>query len=88
MSFSESEHFKLNICNSSLKDATVKKLFYKSHKNLQNHLKTFIDAYNYVRPLKVLGAPPYEKLSLYLLSEVDGFLFNPTYKFLKPYTYR
>ena len=70
--------------NRTIKEATVKKYFYKDHKTLQNHLDSFFLAYNYARPLKVLnGVAPYEKLQVYLQSDEGKSLFNPMYKFPK-----
>jgi transposase InsO family protein len=42
--------------NRTIKEATVKRYDYESHQQLDAHLKVFIDAYNYGRPLKTL--PP------------------------------
>ncbi len=40
--------------NRSIKDATVKRFHYDSHNHLQNHLATFVAAYNFERRLKTL----------------------------------
>ncbi len=40
--------------NRTIKDATVKKYYYKSHKQLKEHLYNFAMAYNYAKDLKLL----------------------------------
>ncbi|WP_458695328.1 IS3 family transposase, partial [Wolbachia endosymbiont of Pentalonia nigronervosa] len=45
----------------TLKNATVKKYYYKSHQQLKEHLYSFVMAYNYAKRLKTLkGLTPYE----------------------------
>ena len=47
--------------NRTIKEATVKRYHYDSHRQLEKHLADFIDAYNYGRRLKTLkGLTPYE----------------------------
>jgi transposase InsO family protein len=47
--------------NKTIKEATVKRYYYNSHQQLREHLKTFIDAYNYAKRLNALkGSTPYE----------------------------
>ena len=47
--------------NRTIKEATVKRYHYDSHAQLTAHLRDFIDAYNFARPLKTLrGLTPYE----------------------------
>jgi hypothetical protein len=47
--------------NRTIKEATVKRYPYDSHGQLENHLRDFINAYNYGRRLKTLkGLTPYE----------------------------
>ena len=47
--------------NKTIKEATVWKYHYSSHAELEKHLQTFIDAYNFARRLKTLnGLTPYE----------------------------
>ena len=71
--------------NRTIKEATVKKYYYDNHEKFQNHLNTFINAYNYAQPLKVLkGKTPYEKVLLYLNSEQGKHKINPMYKLLGP----
>lgn len=46
---------------SRIKEATVKRYHYDSHRQLETHLHDFIDAYNYGRRLKTLkGLTPFE----------------------------
>ena len=47
--------------NKTIKEATVWKYHYVSHDELEKHLQTFVDAYNFARKLKTLnGLTPYE----------------------------
>ncbi|MBB1250937.1 IS481 family transposase [Rhizobium sp. G21] len=47
--------------NRTIKDATVKRFYYKSHDQLRQHLADFVSAYNFARRLKTLkGLTPYE----------------------------
>jgi hypothetical protein len=47
--------------NRTIKDATVKCFYYKSHDQLRSHLSDFVVAYNFGRRLKTLkGLTPYE----------------------------
>lgn len=47
--------------NRTLKDATVNRYFYQTHAHLQEHLRTFVNAYNFAKRLKMLrGLTPYE----------------------------
>jgi len=67
--------------NGTIKSATIKKYYYENHEKLQNHLNSFLNAYNYARPLKTLkGSTPYEKILLYLNSEKGKSEINPLYK--------
>jgi transposase-like protein len=47
--------------NRTLKEATVNRYYYQSNKQLEEHLNTFIIAYNFAKRLKALkGLSPYE----------------------------
>jgi hypothetical protein len=47
--------------NRTIKEATVKRYHYDSHRQLETHLNDFIEAYNYGRRLKTLkGLTPFE----------------------------
>jgi hypothetical protein len=49
--------------NRTLKEATVKRYHYESHANLQEHLDTFVNVYNFAKRLKTLrGLTPYESI--------------------------
>ncbi len=73
--------------NRTIKEATVKKFYYKNHDILEKHLQSFINVYNYANPLKSLkGLCPYEKICLYLRSEEGKPYFNPNHKFSKVYS--
>ncbi len=72
--------------NRTIKEATVKKYYYKNHATLEKHLQAFINAYNYAQPLKTLkGICPYEKVCLYLQSEQGKPYLNPNHLFPKGY---
>ena len=47
--------------NRTIKDATVHRYYYESHQQLQEHLDTFLGAYNFAKRLKTLqGLTPYQ----------------------------
>lgn len=47
--------------NKTLKDATVRKYYYQSHQQFEEHLYDFVMAYNYAKRLKTFkGLTPYE----------------------------
>ena len=47
--------------NRTIKQATIKRYHYDTHRQLKQHLDDFIIAYNFVRRLKTLkGLTPYE----------------------------
>ena len=72
--------------NRTIKQATVKKFYYKNHNLLERHLQAFINAYNYTQSLKALkGLCPYEKVCLYLRSEQGKSYLNPNHKITGPY---
>jgi hypothetical protein len=49
--------------NSTIKEATVRRYHYVSHNQLRQHLRDFVQAYNFGRRLKTLkGLTPYEFL--------------------------
>ncbi len=74
--------------NRLIKEATIKKFYYKDHYTLKNHLQVFITAYNFTKQLKALdGATPYEKTCLYLQSEEGKSYLNPNYVFADYNTY-
>jgi transposase InsO family protein len=64
--------------NRTIKDATVKRYHYGSHKELRAHLQTFIDAYNFAKRLKTLkGLTPYEHICKCWTEDPKRFKLNP-----------
>jgi Integrase core domain len=64
--------------NRTIKDATVKRYFYENHDQLRNHLRDFVDAYNFARRLKTLrGLTPYEFVCKAWTSDPQRFKLNP-----------
>jgi IS30 family transposase len=67
--------------NRTIKDATVKRYHYDDHKQLSNHLKNFINAYNFARRLKTLkGLTPYEFICKSWTIEPERFKLNPIHQ--------
>jgi Integrase core domain len=67
--------------NRTIKEATVKRYHYDSHRQLQRHLTDFINAYNYGRRLKTLkGLTPYEFISKTWTKEPERFRLNPIHQ--------
>src|SRR5882757_129773 len=67
--------------NRTIKEATVKRYHYDSHRQLQSHLTDFIGAYNYGRRLKTLkGLTPYEYICKIWTSEPNRFRLNPIHQ--------
>lgn len=51
--------------NRTIKEATVKRYHYETHRQLKEHLSQFLMSYNFARRLKTLkGLTPYEQISL------------------------
>ncbi len=64
--------------NRTIKDATVKRYHYDSHRQLKAHLTDFIDAYNFGKRLKTLkGLTPYEYICKVWTHEPERFRINP-----------
>ena len=67
--------------NRTIKDATVKRYFYETHDQLRNHLRDFVDAYNFARSLKTLrGLTPYEFICKAWTSDPQRFKNSPLQK--------
>jgi transposase InsO family protein len=67
--------------NRTIKEATVKRYHYDSHRQLQSHLADFINAYNYGRRLKTLkGLTPYEFIAKTWTKEPERFRLNPIHQ--------
>ncbi|GFR01614.1 transposase, degenerate [Trichonephila clavata] len=72
--------------NRTLKDATVKKYYYKSHQQLKEHLYSFVIAYNYAKRLKTLkDLTPFEFVCSQWTKFPDLFILNPYHHTLGPY---
>jgi transposase InsO family protein len=67
--------------NRTIKEATVKRYHYDSHRQLQAHLADFINAYNYARRLKTLkGLTPYEFIAKTWTNQPERFRLNPIHQ--------
>ena len=67
--------------NRTIKQATVKRYHYDSHKQFETHLKDFVNAYNYARRLKTLkGLTPYEYICKIWTNEPKRFKLNPIHQ--------
>jgi transposase InsO family protein len=66
--------------NRTLKEATVRRYHYSTRQQLEAHLATFLDAYNFAKRLKTLnGLTPYEAICKTWIAEPDRFLRDPTH---------
>lgn len=66
--------------NRSLKEATVRRYHYSTHRQLENHLAAFLNAYNFAKRLKTLrGLTPYEFICKAWADEPDRFRYDPTH---------
>jgi transposase InsO family protein len=66
--------------NRTLKDATVRRYHYVSHRQLTDHLAAFLEAYNFAKRLKTLrGLTPYECICNAWADEPHRFRYNPTH---------
>ncbi len=64
--------------NRTIKEATVKRYHYDTHRQLETHLRDFIAAYNYARRLKTLrGLTPYEFICKAWAEQPQPFTSNP-----------
>jgi transposase InsO family protein len=67
--------------NRTIKEATVKRYHYDSHRQLEAHLTDFINAYNFGRRLKTLkGLTPYEHICKIWTAEPERFILNPIHQ--------
>ena len=72
--------------NRTIKDAAVNRYFYQDCTQLENHLDTFIAAYNFAKRLKTLnGLTPYEFIIKSSGDNPDSFLENPSHLVLGLY---
>jgi transposase InsO family protein len=73
--------------NRTLKEATVYRYYYDTHQQLQEHLHTFLLAYNLAKRLKTLrGLTPYEYVCQQWQTQPDLFLHDPFHHTLGLYT--
>ena len=64
--------------NRTLKEATVKRFYYKNHQQFKEHLYNFLNAYNFAKRLKTLhGLTPYEHIIKCWQKEPERFRLNP-----------
>jgi len=64
--------------NRTIKEATVKRFHYDSHDRLREHLRTFIDAYNFAKRLKTLkGLTVFELITQKWTTEPQRFRMKP-----------
>jgi len=64
--------------NRTIKDATVRRYHYETHDGLRQHLKTFLDAYNFAKRLKTLrGLTVFEFITEKWTSEPERFRLHP-----------
>ena len=64
----------------TIKDATVKRFHYDSHKQLERHLADSVAAYNFARRLKLKGLTPFEFICKQWTKEPERFRLNPLQK--------
>jgi transposase InsO family protein len=71
--------------NRTIKDATVRRYHYDSHERLREHLKTFLEAYNFAKRLKTLrGRTVFEFITEKWTSERERFNSQPDHLFPGP----
>jgi transposase InsO family protein len=64
--------------NRTIKEATVKRFHYDSHDQLREHLRTFLDAYNFAKRLKTLkGLTVFEFITQMWTTEPQKFRMKP-----------
>jgi transposase InsO family protein len=68
----------VEIYNKLIKNATIKKYFYESFSELNQHIQAFLLYYNYQKPNKQLKyTSPYQKILDYYIKEPNLFKENP-----------
>jgi transposase InsO family protein len=66
--------------NRTLKEATVRRYHYETHRQLRDHLGAFMDAYNFAKRLKSLrGLTPFEAICKAWAGEPCQFIRDPTH---------
>ena len=72
--------------NRIIKTATTHRYFYSSHEQLNQHLNSFLNAYNFGKRLKTLkGKTPYEFILSCWTNEPKRFKIKPNQYTMKPY---
>ena len=67
--------------NRTIKEATVQRYHYDSHRQLEAHLADFVSAYNFGRRLKTLkGLTPYEFICKIWTKEPERFKLDPIHQ--------
>lgn len=73
--------------NRTIKEATVKRYHYDTHRQLETHLQDFSAAYNYARRLKTLrGLTPDEFICKDGADQPQRFIVNPHHQSTGPNT--
>ena len=73
--------------NRTIKQATVNRYHYDDHKQFENHLQNFMNAYNFARRLKSLkGLTPYEFICKIWTTQPHRFTLNPIHQMPGPNT--
>ena len=66
--------------NRTIKDATVKTFYYKTHEELKQHLHDFLMAYNFAKRLKSLkGKTPWQFIQHQSTIHPEYFITNPNH---------
>ena len=66
--------------NRTLKEATVRRYHYQSHRQLRQHLEAFLNAYNFAKRLKTLhGLTPYEHICKVWADQPSRFRYDPSH---------
>ena len=64
--------------NRTLKEATVRRYHYDTHRDLREHLEAFLNAYNFAKRLKTLkGLTPYEHICNVWADQPSRFRYDP-----------
>ncbi|WAW09434.1 IS481 family transposase [Oxalobacter vibrioformis] len=67
--------------NRTIKEATVNRYHYDDHKQFENYLQNFMNAYNFARRLKSLkGLTPYEFICKIWTTQPHRFTLNPIHQ--------
>jgi hypothetical protein len=70
----------LNLLTRTIKEATVKRYYYETHKQLKEHLQLFLTAYNFARRLKTLnGLTAYEYIVKCWQNDKERFKIYPNH---------